>query len=697
MKKNKKLIKIAALVLSAATIGTLTACGDARLPRTFTVTFNSGIGGSEVKSQTVKEGYLLKEFDEPTNTASDYIFRGWYSDETFETPFDVKTYRVFEDLTLYAKWTFPTFAPQEIELGSDAFTHSVSWVQKGVAGNTSDISVKAYEGELKYHYSYDANYDKNVIDGVEIEYDTSSAPVTLDGVVTTKGDYEVSFTVSNPKNCYYWIIVHSNTNSFDDVEIKDIHFKGDGTVDNPYLIYNSTDLEYLTTNSFDENTYAELKADVTLKSIYSSKKNCVFNGHLSGSKSNALIKSNDTYTITLKNDSALFHTLGEKGVIENVGFAGSLSGNNPSMGVAANYSYGTITKVDSKAVSVKSQGGKVNDITTIAQGGSGGIVGTNYGKIKDCTVSSARDNVIQGHIAVGGVAGVNYGEISDMRVDAIVGAYNGNEISLTIENSFSGTVAGVNYGTISKIDVYNGKINVRRIDKGTEGEGATNVGGIVGYNAQTGIVSECVFDGMRIVGDTNVGGIAGYNDGTVESCYTGRRLRKPSNTSVMERQFISPVIGSYNVGGIVGKCGPNSVVKNVFSTANVWSYGMPGYTVAEKAENSIGVKYNMRPRVASDYLGQKYGVVYSNELTAPNGQNNIFIDNENMVGMSVSWGLGFKVSNGGSLVADYQLVKEYLTLLGDKFGFRDSASHGIRLRWENTAVKALGDIVIPED
>ena len=687
--------KLISFVIATASLLVLSACGDSRFPRTFTVKFVTGEGGEVIPDQVVKEGYLIQGVSNPDNER-EHIFRGWYTDEEYKDFFDVETYRVFEDLTLYAKWTFPSVSPQEIELGHDPFTKSITWVQKGIENDDANVVIKAYVGELTYSYEYDPNYDKYLVSGTEITYGEDPTLVDLEGRITTDGEYQVTFTAENPGTNYYWIQISAGDSSFETAEIKDVHFKGDGTQDNPYLVYNEVDLHYLTTNSFDKNTYVELKSDVTLTSIYSEKKSVKFDGHFSGSKSSPLILVNDNYSITLKNNSALFHMLGENAVIENINFRGSLSGSDPSIGVVANYNYGTIQKVDSQAVSINSTGGKVNDIATLAKGGSGGIVGTNYGLITNCTVSSARDNVIQGHIGVGGIAGINYGEIRDMQVDAIVGAYNGNEISTTINNSFAGCVAGVNYGLIDKIDVYSGKINCRRIDQGTYGEGANNVGGVVGYNAKEGVVQNTTFDGMRIVGDTNVGGIAGYNDGKIFNCYTGRRLRSPSNTKIDERRFISPVIGSYNVGGIAGKCGENSVITNVFSTANVWAYRENGYTVAERADNAIGVMYNQNPRTSTNYLGMKYGAVKSNDLVAPEGENIIMVDNSEMIGLAVSYGLGFKLNKNGTLVADYDRVKTYLELLGDGFGFRDSAAHGIRLIWEKS-VKAYADIEFPEE
>lgn len=692
MKKQKIIIGISALVL----LPVLASCkGDPNYPRTFTVNFITDGHSQSFESFEVKEGYLIEGVGTPTYDI-EAIFDGWYTvdDDGNELEyFDINSYRVFDNLTLKAKWTIPSMNPQNIRLGDDAFTKSITWIQKSVT--TSDIGVRAKKGEMVYSYAYDANYDKNLISGTEIQY-ANNEFVDLSGVVNKIDDYHYSFTLDNPENKYYCIEVYSKSSSFVADKANDVHFKGEGTIDNPYLAYTETDLKFITNNNISSDTYVKLMSDITIKSIYSEKTNCVFNGHLEGNKSSGGIKVADNYTITLKNNSGLFMTVGSGATINNVNFRGSISGANPSMGVVANYNHGRITNVDSTAVSVNSQGGVVNDFNSLSKGGAGGIVGTNYkdGFITGCTVSSARDNVISGKIGIGCVAGINYGTITTMRVDGIVGAYNSAEISSTVANSYAGAVVGVNYGLVQKIDVYNGKVNARRIEDGVEGQGASNIGGVAGYNAKDGVIDNCLFDGMRLVGDTNVGGIVGFNDGTITNCYTGRRLRKPSNTAVLERQFISPVIGSYNVGGIAGKCGENSHISNVFSTANVWSYKNKAYTIAEKADHCVGVAYNQNSRAANSYLGQKFGVPYSTDLVQPQGNSVLTVDNSFIVGQSVSWGLGFIYDSAtDTFIKNNQLIKRYLTCLGDAFGFRDSASHGIRLMWESS-VKSLSELGI---
>ncbi len=670
MKKNKLL-----LICLSSTLLLLSGCkGDPRFPRKFKVDFVTGETGEAIPSQEVKEGYtveLTRQISEPNNSR-EHIFRGWYSSyneetNTYSDPFDIEKYRIFSDTTLYAKWSFPTDQPSEFTIGDDAFSRTIKWIQKGVDNNTV-FSISLIEGVEEDIYIHDDIMDEDVYDHTEITY-TTNPSFAITGTTTVSG-YEVSFTTDfNYGSKYYQFSV--STNGSAPVQFNDIQFKGSGTQADPYYVYNEADLKYLTMNDIGEDVYAVMKNNITIHSLYSEKVGKTFNGHFDG----------NGYSITLKNNSGLFYKVGPKGDVFGATFYGAVSGSDPSIGVVANFNEGHIHNVDSAAVSVSSQGGTVNKIQTISNGGVGGIVGTNLagGIINDVTVSSSSGNTIQGNIAVGGVAGINYGTIKHMTISAIVGAYNGKEASNTIANSFAGVVVGVNYGTVYQVNV-DGKINCRRIEDGKEGDGATNIGGVVGYNAKDGLVDECLFQGMRCVGDTNVGGIVGYNDGTITNCFDGRRLRKPSNTVIEERQFIVPVIGSYNVGGIAGYCTNNSVITNVFSTANVWSYKTMPYSVASRASNAISVKYNFQSRLASNYLGRTYGEVISNTLTAPKGENLIEIDNSAQRELRMNYCLGWTY-DGATGAYDATIGSQYLEILGNKFV--KGGNKGIYLAWAN--------------
>lgn len=74
---------------------------EAAKEKEYTVTFNVD-GGSEIKSQTVKEGAKAeKPATNPTKTG--YDFEGWFSDTAKTTAFDFNTV-IKVDTTIYAKW-----------------------------------------------------------------------------------------------------------------------------------------------------------------------------------------------------------------------------------------------------------------------------------------------------------------------------------------------------------------------------------------------------------------------------------------------------------------------------------------------------------------------------------------------------------------------------------------------------------------
>ncbi|MEI7668007.1 MAG: InlB B-repeat-containing protein [Erysipelotrichaceae bacterium] len=59
--------------------------------------------GTETSIVYVKRGSKIEKASDPTNT--DYIFGGWYTDETYSTPWNFETGLVQSDIALYAKWT----------------------------------------------------------------------------------------------------------------------------------------------------------------------------------------------------------------------------------------------------------------------------------------------------------------------------------------------------------------------------------------------------------------------------------------------------------------------------------------------------------------------------------------------------------------------------------------------------------------
>ena len=105
----------------------------------YTVTFNSN-GGSEVATQTVKNGETVSNPENPTKT--DFLFDGWFSDSELKNLFDFST-PITENITLYAKWQ-KTFVGEIIEAKNETFATVLAEVMqkpKITLSLTEDISV----------------------------------------------------------------------------------------------------------------------------------------------------------------------------------------------------------------------------------------------------------------------------------------------------------------------------------------------------------------------------------------------------------------------------------------------------------------------------------------------------------------------------------------------------------------------------
>ena len=68
---------------------------------TYLVKFDS-CGGSHVSSISVQADDLLQEPTQPTKEG--YVFIGWYLDQEYNNEFKFDTYKITNDITLYAKW-----------------------------------------------------------------------------------------------------------------------------------------------------------------------------------------------------------------------------------------------------------------------------------------------------------------------------------------------------------------------------------------------------------------------------------------------------------------------------------------------------------------------------------------------------------------------------------------------------------------
>lgn len=190
--------------------------------------------------------------------------------------------------------------------------------------------------------------------------------------------------------------------------------------------------------------------------------------------------------------------------------------------------------------------GTVNQLIvagSIAASGSGenigGIVGTNYGTVKNCSFVGS----VTGQNRVGGIAG------SNKATGSIV---HGTSNAVVLATNDTGGIAGKNEGMISgctnsssvNVEELETSLNLGAVDIGSLNltkrvVNRNNMGGIAGSSA--GVISDCTNAGIIGFNHTgyNVGGIAGSQSGTVLNC---------KNTGT--------IYGRKDVGGIVGQAEP---------------------------------------------------------------------------------------------------------------------------------------------
>ena len=198
------------------------------------------------------------------------------------------------------------------------------------------------------------------------------------------------------------------------------------------------------------------------------------------------------------------------------------------------------------------KGGKIENLEVhgiVAPEGSqnviGGIVGENYGTIKDCTFGGS----VTGEKNVGGIVG-NNAESGQVISCETLGKVHGMTATGGIAGNNSGTLikcennAGINL-TQDNEEELSTDIDVDKILDGTETEedsilnSCSDTGGIVGYS--DGIVQSCVNHGdvgYPHVG-YNAGGIAGRQSGYISGCTND-----------------GTILGRKEVGGIVGQTEP---------------------------------------------------------------------------------------------------------------------------------------------
>ena len=525
MKKRKFLTALFGLILAVSLVG-FAACNTAKT--VFTVSFEPN-NGTTMESIEVIKGRKITGVNDPEKDGS--VFIGWYQNEDLSgSAWEMDKDIVVRNMTLYAGWLEVTDGPSLLAMKDEPFTSSVTWVQ-----NESTLNA----------------------DSVKVTVKNASGERDLAGDVTVEEGYKVTFVPSEEvAGGVYEVTVSTDKGT---ASAQNCYFQGAGSAENPYLAVKDSDLLSLVTAKKTVFNHYKMMADLTVSLTYNDVAGTVFAGEFDG----------NNHTVNMQGcATALFDS--NEGTIRNLNITGTISSTtNANIGSVANKNSGvveycaTMTREDS----FSSTAGTVGDISTLSQGGLGGIVGINQkgGVVRSCT-NNAR---VSANIGGGGGVGVNYGTVEKCTNYGRIGAGNNlasGKGATKASYSYAGGVVGVNYGTVSQCATSAlsgadnaGNVFAQRNAKGGEDNGNNYLGGIVGLNEKGAVVTETVNVAKNMNGDNYIGGIAGQNKGTITYSY--------ATSEVGGRTYVGGIAG--NNTGTIEYCWTSSAFNSNMSIDDI--------------------------------------------------------------------------------------------------------------------------------
>ncbi|MHC4701943.1 MAG: M56 family metallopeptidase, partial [Planctomycetota bacterium] len=345
---------------------------------------------------------------------------------------------------------------------------------------------------------------------------------------------------------------------------------GDGTVDEPYLVYTAEQLDSIGVNPGDWQKHFRLMADIDL-SVYQGNTfhligNDVqaFGGVFDG---NGKTISNFTYIVTGNEEQS------DETVIAGIGFFRNVN----------NY-YAVIKDlgfIDPNIHPTPTCSKRVESV--------GALVGSfSTGLIDNCYVEGGS---VRGERRVGGLVGISQGVISKCYTTCVVESAEPRLLDVQRRSEFIGGLVGWNYGEIANChatgdvagEAYIGGL-VGRCYKigaiadswaGGDISGERQVGGLVGGNDVP--LTNCYATGSA-TGQSHVGGLAGASDGSLSNCYATGSVSADnqqaggltgSNNGVMSECYATgSVVASYMAGGgLVGLNG--GTIQRCYSRSQV--------------------------------------------------------------------------------------------------------------------------------
>ena len=445
---------------------------------------------------------------------------------------------------------------------------------------------------------------------------------------------------------------------------------GSGTESDPYKISAVEHLQQLESDVSDGNTYEgkyfKVTADIDLNNINWTpigNSSNIFSGTFDGDGHtirNLTIKQEYTF-------KALFGYV-EGGTIQNLKLDNFNVKGTLHVGALVGFNDGgTIKNITATNINISDSGdgtdenlgglvgtnqsGTVTDCTvsgTINTKGItvGGVVGSNYSTVSNCTFNGT----IEGRRTVGGLVGENYGTVSGVTVSGTVtgtsdGYSMGNNIGGLVGFSGGGTITGtVSDGSsvtgINRVGGFVGYSNGATVKDCTFNNGTVTgtieylapistgafVGGAVGLS-QGGTVESCNVSNLTINGSTSIGGLVGYSGGTVngntatnitvtgdERDYyynVGGLVGENKGTVTGNTASVSSVSGSQLIGGLVGKNDFGTVTGNTSVIGSVRGKGVIGGLVGQN-RGTISSNAAVIGTVSGEGLGELVGLNSNN-------------------------------------------------------------------------------------
>ncbi len=431
------------------------------------------------------------------------------------------------------------------------------------AGTNTRDEVAVTEG-ISYTWEYSEGKDEvfycpYITPGVQIKlryYTTNST-----------SDYTPVFTITN----------------------NELFYAGTGTEEDPYMIYhdynNNAELAKMFTNiQYRPTSHVVLMNDINMQGV-SWTQIAQFDGHINAfgfTVSNLVVPNKLANGV---NNSSLFNTIGENGIIERINFENISSvvdinnqNNTLNMAIITQNNYGQVKNL---TIEGSAYGFAYKNLTFA------GIAQNNYGKILGCNVKlnaekdikvSAGDITITGiylhsnnkDAKIGGISINNYGTLENCAVESIIEA-------VSTGSNCAGYVGGITYSN-NYVDE-NSKIYNCTV-KNTTSIKANNIGGIafennadasilfsnaqaqinvIGYIRENGVSIQSVF--------SYFGGLVGRNKGNITSSFV---FMDTINTEYNNKSniYFGGLIGyneTYNDNTNTGKIKDSYVVVNTIN------------------------------------------------------------------------------------------------------------------------------------